>query len=404
MIYELLMSVSYISMLYGVFNFAKYVNSCNYNYYLPTIDYDEKMIIQFDNFCETNKLYGRDIYVNVTDLSLALPMLSLFNTNYEYFESVNIVINNHQIIEFMRNVSEYNNLQYFIIDDDFDVFCNEYVTNSNSVLIETDTFNQLCGEYFYNLTYGIDIDSLVPVREQNEYKTYYPFYNINTEEVLIFNKMNGIRYPQIKHNKYNDVLPTFLDMVVPNWKRFLIEYKSDKELMNDVLETKTVELFEDIENFDYGSIIPLFESETDIPPWVFKYIIKSTTNVNMNQDIIESLTNVINNDINYSNGELDENYMYFYMNRIIYIFNKTKLQEHFNNNMCVVDNLNENTIRKFLNGHYFYKCIGGSIDEHDYCSYKCNTLYTNSEPNDELHFIQSNFTFKNFGNGVYVGY
>ena len=385
MFFELALTTSYLTMLYGVYYLASLIPQQNINYVLPQLDHP--IVSNFEKYIES---INGNIYIDFNCSMESVVLLTLFLQFRERFDTITIVHDyyNKYKEEFVRNISYHNDIQYFIINrsDEFIV--------EDGILFKPHTLTSQCKQLFTNYFTGWEGTTQTLL-------SYCPLINVTDNEIKLICELNNIPYiDYVKDLKVFDEL----NRTYPNWERYILEISNDKSLMKEIIMEKIDHLFEDIQVFEYGCVIPMFEDF--IPEFIIKYLLERVGDINITTDELKHLCNIINTNTNLTEGYIGLNTLYFFNNRkLIIIYNVKKLQEHFDNEIKILENEpNEyNNLYKFLDGHYVYRCSGGTREEHDYCSYENDTLMMKPEPSDELSFIQSHFKFLNFGRYSLVG-
>ena len=239
---------------------------------------------------------------------------------------------------------------------------------------------------------------------------YHPFYNIETQKIESFVETHGIphdftdlhkTFKQLKkYTIFNEIAP-LLDYTYPEWKDQLLLLCHEKVGYENALEVKLEPLYSEFKYCKYGFTFNMTNDYIPFKIWR-KLLTNAMSNYQVNVDnmLIEKIYFSCNTTDTIIQGELTENWRFYFENMKLIAYDYTQLQqifetmdEHIDSNQdCNPDCDYVNPLNNFLDGYFHYTNSEGNNDSL-YVSINDNMLVEDSNiPLDLL----ANFRFKNY--------
>ena len=233
---------------------------------------------------------------------------------------------------------------------------------------------------------------------RNDFTFVRPFYNISTEDISEF---NNDKFCQQEEQTYNDnnmygILEQ-IGYLYHNFQPNVLKMYREKINFEKAFEYKLEPLYNEIKEYKYG--FTFNTGDNYIPYKIWEKILnmlREKYEINVTDLVIQKLYFACNSCDTIIEGELTENWRFYFGDNNLIVYNYTELQEILYN-MKTTDSfeLVDNDITKhFLDGNLYYQCDN---DEGEYVLIDPMIINYNI-PSEILR----NFRFKNYGNGMFA--
>ena len=425
--------------------------SIDETYQLDFTDMDSYLVRKVKGFCDTNHLLNKDIIVSITGDIQSMALVSILKYLYQN-NTIHVVFVNHY--QEQENYSELSYfLQSFCKDNELKYHSFHYTVDKN--VLQIDTTNKI-REFVYECcenvskkvdcniifqahdmsnTYNNIFDSMLTGKDfkditmatytsknsNSDCNYYHPFYNIETKKIESFVETHDIphdftdlhkTFKQLKkYTIFNEIAP-LLDYTYPEWKDQLLLLCHEKVGYENALEVKLEPLYSEFKYCKYGFTFNMTNDYIPFKIWR-KLLTNAMSNYQVNVDnmLIEKIYFSCNTTDTIIQGELTENWRFYFENMKLIAYDYTQLQqifetmdeyEHIDSNQdsnqdCNPDCDYVNPLNNFLDGYFHYTNSEGNNDSL-YVSINYNMLVENSNiPLDLL----ANFRFKNYNKKNY---
>ena len=402
--------------------------SKNFSYDLKVLScsLDDDFTKSFNKYDYLYKMKNKDVCVVMKDFVNTMSMLSilkntLFNNSENklyclYIEDYSCDVD----MEFLRNLCDENDITLVSNELEFNdfkkVYRSFYDEHNIGVLVETDSVVNICNNIMDNILSGNNF-----INTQYEYdnfsdniEIFRPFYNIKLTQINKYYDTH-LDYPNTffeDNFEHNSDEINFYDMIentnmYTDWENKLFNiYRIQKGFMRE-LDTKLDLLKEQCQKYKNGFIFNLPNKFIPFQIWnnLFQSFCKDY-NIEVVQNKDKTVYfDIMNNDLTYGNlDEIDE-WMYFFENNMLIVYNNKRCQNMIDNlsininsnddDVFESEDIEENSVSKFLNEEHFYYQI---------------MPFTNSTSNyltvDDIDVTSANFSeefasmFKYKNNGV----
>ena len=408
--------------------------------YLTSVKYESYNDLIFEEYDENDKIYSRftknikssrlnleeqPFIVNVTGDTSSMCLLNMFHSFVDNKENIGVLFLNDNTrrsekkSKLIENICDINNITFFDyplsdntdilhkdlervrkrnIYDTYEELCNGF---DSKIIFEATNVNDNCINILDRIFNG---DSLIEYSLENEkgnnFTIYKPFYNLNFEDIIESSNQYRIPFIEFKNESTNIKQELYhfagnVDLIYPEWRENIYRLYRSNVGFERVLENKYNDLekhFSNCETFKHGII---FTTENSYLPYeFFRYTIRK--HINMSEFDITRLFFLFNSENIEVNGDLRNDYKFYYEEKRLIIYDNNSIQELFDNAELVsfrvddsettphliTENLEPN-LNKFLNGE----------DMEYIWSHNYNSFYNDV---DIPYFILDNFTFKCF--------
>lgn len=343
----------------------------------------------FNKYDYLYKMKNRDVCVVMKDFVNTMSMLSvlkntLFNNSENklyclYIEGYSCDVD----MDFLRNLCDENDITLLYNELEFNdlkkVYRSFYDEHNIGALVETDSVVDICNNIMDNILSG---NNFVNTRYEydnfsDNIEVFRPFYNIKLTQINKYYATH-LDYPNTFYEDNNDEdQVNFYDMIentnmYTNWENNLFNiYRIQVGFMRE-LDTKLDLLKEQCQKYKNGFVFNLPNKFIPFQIWnnLFQSFCKDY-NIEVSQNKDKTVYfDIMNNDLTYGNLDEVDEWMYFFENNMLIVYNNKRCQNMIDNlsknsnnndnNVEVfediedIEDIEENSVSKFLNEEHFY--------------------------------------------------
>jgi tRNA(Ile)-lysidine synthase TilS/MesJ len=328
---------------------------------MSCIDKNNNTYKKFTNFCKKFEINTDDnILIKVDGDSNSMVLLNLAYSYFENTENIGVVyfndstFNSKEKSDDLKTFCDYHNLTYFnckipestdILQKNMNRFNAKFFNSTlDNLTKEFNTSHVFGSDSFYDnsiyiLSSILNGDRLSEFQENVEindnYNLYKPLYNIKRKEIL--NICSDYKTPFLTEDNNsmdrNYILSDFvrnIEVIYPDWETNLYRTYRTNVGFEKVLQNSYNDLTETsikFNKFKYGLVI---ETRNDYIPYDYwkKSLAKYFT---CSDNEIAKIYFMFNTSEIEVLGELNDEYLFYYINGKIIIYHKQNIQNYFNN-------------------------------------------------------------------------
>ena len=364
------------------------IKNISYDLQISPCSLPDDLMKSFNKYDYLAKMKNKDVCVVMKDFINTMTMLSVLkNTLLNDSESklYCLHVDGYSCdvdMDFLRNICDENDITLVYNNSEFNdlkkVYRSFYDEHEISAFIETDSVFDICNNIMDNILSGNNF-----VNTQYEYdnlsdnlsdniEIFRPFYNIKLTQINkyydthldytnIFIKDNNDENNSDENNFYDMIESTNM---YTGWENNLFNiYRIQAGFMRE-LDTKLDLLRDQCQKHKNGFVFNL--PNKFIPFQIWNNLIQSFCK-DYNIEVVQNKDktvyfDIMNNNLTY--GNLDEvgEWIYFFENNMLIVYNNKRCQNMIdnlskninNNEVFESEEIEENSISKFLNEEYFY--------------------------------------------------